>query len=301
MSILPQIEQQLLRGIERQARQPHRRLLVRLSMLRGGSPTPPTQRPVRRRLALVVLPLAVVGMLLGFMLAGGEGNKRFDVLAAVYRALAPGTGVRYIYMEGEDRKRKGSVDRFQYWSTANPWRERTVFEGRSPGAGCRLASGRVVPARVRMESAIKPGSTWLDWASFSPKVIVRSESTHANPKFDPTLLRSYYKSKTLRLAGKTTFEGRPAYRLTVANPPGPGIPPNTFLVAAGTFVPLETLTYARNRAGDIVVSNITRYRAYEELPPTPHNLALLNIAPHPGARMMSFSQSTLHGGTICNS
>ena len=298
MTIVPQIERQLLDAAHRRARRPFSRALSRLreaSVSEFGSasgypspslrasvrPGPLLARRPRQALGFGVLALVLAGALLGFTLPGGGGDhpSSFDVLAAVNRALTPGTGVQYIEVEEEERKHPHEVHRAQYWSTANPWRERAVqeFEEVPCGEPRRL---------VRREIAIEPGSNWLEWRNTSPDLITRSRNRTKNGAFDAAFIRSNYKSKTLRLVGKTTVDGRPAYRLEVLGRPGPGIPPNAFLVAANTFAPIQILTYARNRQGRIVVSRVTRYRAYEELPATPQNLALLPLATHPGARVV---------------
>jgi hypothetical protein len=275
-TILPQIEQQLLRAASRQARRPHARLLARVSSLRGDAPTPPGPRRRPLKPALALLPLAVVGALLGFMLLGGTGDKQFDVAAAAYRALALGSGVRYIAVDEEENfSGHHSVRHFQYWRTAHPWRERSVYEGPNDGHS----------PNERLEQAIKQGGTWLDWWSGRPKAILRTDNRRATQEMDEKWIRTYYKSKTLRLVSKISFEGRDAYRLEVVHPPNFGAEPVEFVVAANTFAPIEMVNYARNRKGKVVPQIVTHYRVYEELPATPQNLALLNIARHPGAKI----------------
>lgn len=276
MTILPQIEQQLLRAVSRQASRPRARLLARFSSFRRHTPTPPGPR--RRRThkpALALLPLAVVGALLGFTLLGGTGDKQFDV-AAAYRALTVGSGVRYIAVDVEENfSGHHWVHHFQYWRTANPWRERSVYEGPNDGHS----------PNERLEQAIKPGGTWLAWWSGKPNAILRTDRRQAMQELDENFIRAHYKSKTLRLVGKISFEGHAAYRLEVVHPPTPGDEPVDFVVAANTFVPLELVNYARDRNGQVVPRAVAHFRAYEELPATPQNLALLNMAPHPGAKI----------------
>lgn len=57
------------------------------------------------------------------------------------------------------------------------------------------------------------------------------------------------------------------------------------MVDAKTFLPIY-VEYARDRRGRVVPRFVLRYLAYEELPLTPKNLALLNMAPRPGTRIV---------------
>ena len=54
--------------------------------------------PSSRRRVLALVPIALACALLVFALRGGGGGQ-FDVAAAVYRAIAPGHGVRYVVTE----------------------------------------------------------------------------------------------------------------------------------------------------------------------------------------------------------
>ena len=73
--------------------------------------------PSRHRRVLALVPIALACALLALALRGGGGGQ-FDVAAAVYRAIAPGHGVRYVVTDQEseiDGKRTSL--HVQRWST----------------------------------------------------------------------------------------------------------------------------------------------------------------------------------------
>jgi hypothetical protein len=244
--------------------------------------------PVRRtrssagRRALVLVPLALAGLLAGFALFGSSGDRRqFDVAAAVYRATAPGSGVLHIVLEeegGSDGKR--SVARVERWSTSSPPSERTIWID-------RRNYGR--EHFVRIEAAIAPGSTWSTWGTNRPGVIERTQGTGI-ARSQVSGIRAAYESGRLRVLERTTRGGRGVYRLEVVPLKGSagrgGAAPYKLLVDAATFVPIESIEYAHGPHGRLVPVFVIRYRTYQELPATPANLALLNMAPHPGARVV---------------
>jgi hypothetical protein len=238
----------------------------------------------RRRRALVLVPIVVAGLLIGFGLFGGTGDRRqFDVAAAVYRAITPGSGVLHVVMEEEvGTDGKHSFARIERWSRSNPPSERTIWID-------RRNYGR--EHFVRIEAAIAPGSTWSSWGTNHPDVIERTTATGVAARSQVDEIRAAYRAGRLRVLEKTTLDGRAVYRLELV-PRRKGAAgraeatPEKLLVDAATFVPIETVEYARAHDGRLVPVFAIRYRTYKELPPTPENLALLNMAPHPGAHVL---------------
>jgi hypothetical protein len=236
--------------------------------------------PSRRLLA--VLPIVVIAVALGFALFGDGGGGQFNVAAAVYRAIAPGHGVRYIVTDQEsERDGKRTLLHVQRWSISDPPSERTVsLERRNYGR----------EHSVRIESAIAPGATWSSWWSGRPGVIEHTKAT-GTLKDEVAIIRAAYRAGRLRVLGRTEISGRPVYRLQVIPPrTGPAVrnraTPTDLLVDARTFVPIEVIDYARGPHDRLRPVFEIHYRTYEELPVTPANLALLKLAAHPGARVV---------------
>jgi hypothetical protein len=226
-----------------------------------------------RILGLAALSLVATGLLLGVALIGGGGGGQFDVAAAVYRAIRPGGGVRYVVTEQEvGFDGKSSRNRVERWSTVNPQREHTIWrEQRSYGRERSWLD----------ESSIKVGGTSWDWSSNQPGVMLRMKGT-AILKDQLEEIRSAYRSGLLRPVEETTLDGRKVYRLR-ANAGGG---PNELFVDAKTFVPVEEIEHIGGPHGHQTVF-VLRYRVFKELPATPTNLAKLNMAPHPGTRIIT--------------
>jgi hypothetical protein len=248
----------------------------------GRSARRATALPRNRRRVLVFVPIVLVCVLLAFALRGGGGGQ-FDVAAAVYRAITPGHGVRYVVTDQESPEVDGkrTLLHVQRWSTSDPPRERTVsLERRNYG-----------PERtVRIESAIAPGSTWSSWWSGHPGVIEHTRATGVRMN-EVAVIRAAYRAGHLRVLDKTRQDGRAVYRLQEVPPRiGPAARsrqvPNVLIVDAHTFVPIEDINYGPGPHGGLVPTFILHYRIFVELPPTPANLALVKLAAHPGARVV---------------
>jgi hypothetical protein len=234
-----------------------------------SSPRQSTRPPHRWLVAVPLIAVAVVAI----SLAGTGGRGQFDVLAAVYRATKPGTGVFHVDVE-ESYSGKPAVTRFQYWQTISPRRERVLVTQTHPGRSTRS-----------LERVIAPGGTWHYWTSQAPATIIRTQSMrHEAVVFDASLIQQAYRRKELHLVGNTRIDGRNAYRLRVVHASEPLAPPVEILVAAKTFVPIEDINYHRTADGRLEPGWVLRYRAYEELTPDPANVALTRMAAHAGAR-----------------
>ena len=236
--------------------------------------------PSRRRRVLALAPVALACVLLAFALRGGGGQ--FDVAAAVYRAIAPGHGVRYVVTDEESESDgKRTFLHVQRWSTSDPASERSVSRE-------RRNYGR--ERSVLVEGAIAPGGTWSSWWSGRPGVIEHTRATGV-ARDEVAIIRDAYRTGRLRVLAKTRLEGRAVYRLQVVPPrTGPAARsrqiPNVLIVDASTFVPVEDINYGHGPHGTLVPTFVLHYRTFVELPPTPANLALVKLAAHPGAQVV---------------
>jgi hypothetical protein len=238
--------------------------------------------PSGRRRALALVPIALVCALLVLALRGGGGGQ-FDVAAAVYRAITPGHGVRYVVTDQEFRAFDGKRTflHAQRWSTSDPPSERSVsLERRNYGR----------EHSVLVEAAIAPGGTWSSWWSGRPGVIEHTRATGV-ARDEVAIIRDAYRTGRLRVVAKTRLDGRAVYRLQVVPPrTGPGARsrqiPNVLIVDARTFVPVEDINYGPGPHGKLVPTFVLRYRTFVELPPTPANLALVKLAAHPGTHVV---------------
>ncbi|HTC73417.1 MAG TPA: hypothetical protein VK655_11060 [Solirubrobacteraceae bacterium] len=237
--------------------------------------------PLNRRRVLALVPIALACALLVLALRGGGGGQ-FDVAAAVYRAITPGHGVRYVVTDQEsDTDGKRTLLHVQRWSTRDPASERSVsLERRNYGR----------ERSVLVEAAIAPGSTWSSWWSGRPGVIEHTKAT-GTQRDEVAILRAAYRAGRLRVLEKTELNGHSIYRLRVVPPrTGPAArnraTPTDLLVNASTFAPIEVIDYARGPHGRLRPTFVLHYRTFVELPATPANLAHLKLAPHPGAHVM---------------
>jgi len=247
---------------------------------RGRAELPATWQPRRRRV-LVLVPVVLACTLLAFALRGGGGGQ-FDVAAAVYKAITPGHGVRYVVTDEESQiDGKRTFLHVQRWSTSDPAAERSVSLQRTN-------YGR--EHSVLVEAAIAPGGAWSSWWSGRPAVIEHTKAT-GTLRDEVAILRDAYRTGRLRVLAKTRLDGRAVYRLQVVPPrTGPAAHSrqiaNVLIVDARTFVPVEDINYVHGPHGRLVPTFVLHYRTFEELPATPANLALVKLAAHPGAHVV---------------
>jgi hypothetical protein len=247
----------------------------------GRSARRPAAWPANRRRVLALVPIALACALLVFALRGGGGGQ-FDVAAAVYRAIAPGHGVRYVVTDQESEiDGKRTLLHVQRWSTSDPPSERTIsLERRNYGR----------EHSVLVEAAIAPGGTWSSWWSGRPEVIEHTRATGV-ARDEVAIIRAAYRAGRLRVLERTELPGHSVYRLQVVPPrTGPAARsrqiPNVLIVDARTFVPVEDINYGRGPHGRLVPTFVLHYRTFEELPATPANLAKLKLAAHPGTHVV---------------
>jgi hypothetical protein len=171
----------------------------------------------------------------------------------------------------------------QLWTAQKPRRMRLVISD---------AEGEV------SESALDTAPLkLLQWSQSQPNVIEQSapagvDMTERSPV---EALREFYAKGQLRVAGRTTLDGRSVWQLEVRpSSPMPSLngqqlPNPTVLVDASTFVPLEFLQEGvvdEHGSPELLVSK-ERYTEYQKLAPTPQNEALLKLVEHPGANVQN--------------
>jgi hypothetical protein len=240
-------------------------------------------RNPRIKIAAVCAAGAVLALVV-FATVGSPGGRTPDVLADVYNALAPGSGVLHM-VEVTENTVGGTTatTREQIWTAQGPRRLRTII---TTSTGETLEDAF---AASPLES--------LRWSASEPNVILRgtpagAETYEATPV---SILRGLYAKGELTLAGKTTLEGRAVWQLTVhpqytpQELDGKPLPDPTVFVDASTFEPVElvteSVTHAEGRADgtpELEVSK-TRYVTYEEAPKSTQSESFLQLAPHPGA------------------
>jgi hypothetical protein len=167
------------------------------------------------------------------------------------------------------------------------------------------ADGR--PGRLATET-VSDGRRLLFWIAETNSISVFDRSGDEGsdqptlpdtdyPGFDPFSdpsgqLRREVEDGTLRVAGRTTVRGRPAYRLASGrlSRPDPGVVWQrvAYLVDAKTFLPLATRwsgvfdSEPSRRPRERATMRVD-YLRYDKLPVTDANKALLEMGPHPGA------------------
>ncbi|HEX3511046.1 MAG TPA: hypothetical protein VHT27_08105 [Solirubrobacteraceae bacterium] len=246
--------------------------IASLAALRERGEPPARRPPTRARSAVakraaLALPIAAAILALALL---GRGGRQFDVAAAVYKATLAGNGVKYMFLEGEAGARR---IRYQRWSTSEPLRERSVEVG--PSGTVELVSG------AGLESA---------WSTEHPGKILRVHGSAPVSTWDPVrVIQQAYRAGRLHVLGKTTIGARAAYRAEVESLHGS--PGSTVIVDAHTFMPIE-MVYHRPGGGPPTLE--VHVRSYEELPATKANVALVRLAHHPGARVVSVTRASGH-------
>ena len=252
---------------------------------------PQARRASRPRARIAIASVVTAAVALGVLATfGSSGGGAPNVLADVYRALTPGTGVLHMVRVNE-RTAGGttSIVREEIWTAQNPRRLRSI---NTPPDGKTFEHAfSASPLENRRWSEEEPDVV-VHEGSNGP--LVQGALTHeATPV---TLLRELVKNGGATLSGKTTLEGRAVWQLTIhpenyTQPvfEGKQLPDPTVYVDASTFAPVETLGESLTHVGEKITGALepqvetTRYTTYEETPTDAQSEALLKLAEHPGA------------------
>ncbi|HEX3511041.1 MAG TPA: hypothetical protein VHT27_08080 [Solirubrobacteraceae bacterium] len=252
----------------------------------GDAVAPPTSRaPRATRVRIAVACAAAVLAVVVFAVLGSSGGGTPNVLADVYRALSPGSGVLHMVEVTEQTVAgKTSTTREEIWTAQSPRRLRSI----------------TTPADGKTYEMAFASSPLEDrrWSEEEPNVILHGTPAGAltHEASPVSVLRELVRKGEMTVAGKTTLEGRAVWQLTVhpsnyTQPAfdGKQLPDPTMYVDAVTFAPVElvseSLTHANGQiSGALELETATtRYETYEEAPKDAHSESFLKLAEHPGA------------------
>ena len=223
-------------------------------------------------------------------LTGGPGGHGVSVAAALEQAITPHGGVLHIVTETENliNGQVTETTHSELWTAQNPRRLRSR-NTLSSGGEASESEGAII-------SLIPPRTQ--SWLASDPGTIHESVQPIDNEEQTPTaFLRKAYQEGRLTVVGKEELDGRSVWRLNVipaaTQTPqtldGAVIPDPTVTVDASTFVPIENVIYSVSSASGKPTLETTKvhYDSYEELPASSTNLALLKLASHPGAKVVT--------------
>jgi hypothetical protein len=233
-------------------------------------------RPPRMAVAGTAIAGAGVVAAVALVDVGGGG---LDVAQAILRATEPSAGV--LHMSIVTERTVGTTTRTtgeQLWTAQNPRRMRTIDTDPE-----ETIEGALTTAPVRA----------LQWSSSQPTVIKQSfPGDIARVEESPVqIIHKLIAEGRATVTGKTNYEGREAWQLDIHPQPPPAsfegrqLPDPTLIVAAQTYAPLELVErYVTKENGKPeLAEQRERYTSYEQLPATPQNEALLQLASHAGA------------------
>lgn len=250
-------------------------------------------RPLRRS----IVPRVAVGTAVAtgaavavITLTGGPGGNGVSVAAAVDHAITPHGGVLHMVIDSENiiSGQATTTTHNELWTAQNPRRLRSRNTLKSGGETIE-GEGAIL--------SLSPPRT-QSWSASEPNTIRESVQPIDKEEQTPTaFLRKAYQEGRLKVLGKEEVNGRSVWRLSVlpdtSQTPttfnGAPVPDPTVTVDASTFVPIENVIYSVGSTGDKSTLETTKvhYLSYEELPSSSSNLALLNLAPHPGAKVIT--------------
>ncbi len=255
----------------------------------NSNQTRPEHRSIVPRLAAgaVVATGAIVAIV---SLTGGPSGSGVSVTTAFARAITPHGGVLHMVIDSENvvGGHVTNTNHGELWTAQNPRRLRSRNTFKS-GGEASVSEGAIV--------SLRPPRT-QSWLASDPGTIHESVQPIDGEEQTPTAyLRKAYQEGRLKVVGKEEIEGRSVWRLSVlpdaTKTPqtlnGTPIPNPTVTVDASSFVPLENVIYSVTSTDGKPSLETTkvRYRGYEELPASPANLALLKLASHPGAKIVT--------------
>ncbi len=131
------------------------------------------------------------------------------------------------------------------------------------------------------------GTSFRDYDAASNRIVVQQgRSGSRSPDDTAAELRLLVESGRATIDEETTFQGVPAYKLTVSGAPRSYLN-GTVFVAKADYRPLEIRTTTQAGPEGQTVDETIDFQAYEYLPSTQANLAQLDLAAqHPGAQVV---------------
>lgn len=228
---------------------------------------------------------AAAAALAVFATLGSSGGGTPNVLADVYRALTPGSGVLHMVQVTEQTVAgQTRTTRQELWTAQNPRRLRSVTT--PPDGKTYEQAFTASPLENRR------------WSAEEPNVVLHGTPVGAltHEATPISVLRELVKSGGATIVGQTTLDGRAVWQLTVhpANYTQPvfeskKLPDPTVYVDATTFAPVEFVDQSLTHAGGQVSGALelevatTRYTTYEETGKDTQSESFLKLADHPGA------------------
>jgi hypothetical protein len=281
-------------------------LLARLTATPVSPHPRPALRPSGRRWTLVAAGIAgaaIAAFAAAILLdSDAPGPSVVELaVAAVSRDDAVYHSVERTRMIG-----RGFGDRTYYtesWHTTAGRHHQRMYAARGGRRGRQLfdQAGRRTPGRR--------GGPALVWESRRNKIqgmrVGWSDRSRGAPALDPfadpaAALRAFEAQGRLRLAGRTTVDGTPAYRLVSGYVDGffRGTKERiVYVVDAETYLPLAVRDSHR-RNGRRLLEVTIRYLVYERLPLNDRTRAKLALDPHPGAKCARGADKILGGGSL---
>jgi hypothetical protein len=269
------------------------------------SPRPPVRRSARRwSLVAVGAACAAVAAVAvaGLLDSDAPGPSVVELaVAAVSEDDAVYHSVERTRMRGRGFGRR--TFHTESWHTTAGHLHQRVYAVRGGRRGRQIAdqAGRRTPGRR--------GGPFLAWDSRRDEIqgirIGWSDPSRGAPALDPfadpaAALRAFEAQGRLRLAGRTTVDGTPAYRLVSGYVDGffRGTKHRVvYVVDAETYLPLAVRNTFR-RDGRRLLEVDIRYLVYERLPLNDRTRAKLDLDPHPGAKCVEGADRIIGGGSL---
>jgi hypothetical protein len=246
-------------------------------------------RPRRARIAVGCATAGAVALTLIATL-GSPGGGTPNVLADVYRALTPGSGVLHMVQVTEQTVAgKTRTTHEELWTAQNPRRLRSLTT--PPDGKTYEHAFTASPLENRRWSEEEPNVILHETSNGE---LVKGALTHEDTPV--SVLRELVKNGRATIVGQTKLDGRALWQLTLhpANYTQPvfegkKLPDPTMYVDLTTFAPVELVSESLAHANEQLTGALelevatTRYETYEETPKNAQSEASLKLAAHPGA------------------
>jgi hypothetical protein len=250
----------------------------------------PAPAPRRRRRRLLAIPaVGVAAVIAAVTVLPASAPQASEIIGRASAAIDAGTGeILYAQTTSSSRSTDGSL---QDYGTLRTWVRRAPGD---PGPAMRtlqVSGTGDGPAGTEEVSRPGPGHGVLE--RYSPATGQTRSETGAQAVPGEifragALLRTAQAGGGVKLAGETTLNGRPAYVLRWNERSGPPYWPAielTLWVDRETYAPLQFTDHSSGRdvTGAPFDQTLTQtVQAFERLPDTAGNRALLQMSPHGG-------------------